>query len=266
MRAIWSISIFILLTLFLVVGAQAGALFQNPEVQKIIVEQIEDKIAEDSATTGDDAVVETPDITPDPQPQPQIQSYFFHHTSDGVIEGKKSYFYGKAIIVQCVNDPAFDACAGMIRHGRDNQRWVWVDNSKVIQPGATIQCSKGNTTYLIKYNKGVVYGDCSAPSPTPPDDLPVVDPVTNIKGDYQGRLKDHDRPYWYWPGSMSSYPAVFKIQVSGCKSITVNNNGKRVEVDGYHGYIVKQSDVQNRNKMALIGPQSCKATKAVLKH
>ncbi len=83
----------------------------------------------------------------------------------------------------------------------------------------------------------------------------------NDVGSYHGRTNG-DRPTWYFPKKMSSYPSTFTVNVAGCSSFRVLNNGKRW-VKG--GYIVKQSDVSGRG-LALLAPSSCGSRKATISY
>lgn len=78
-------------------------------------------------------------------------------------------------------------------------------------------------------------------------------------GSYHGRTNG-DRPTWYFPRNMSSYPSTFTVSVAGCSSFRVINNGRRY-VTG--GYIVKQSHVSGRG-LALLAPSSCGSRKATI--
>jgi hypothetical protein len=74
--------------------------------------------------------------------------------------------------------------------------------------------------------------------------------------DYFG-LTNGGRPTFYWYIDMAAFPATFTLEIPGCLSATVENNGVRWE--GY-GWILKQSHVIGRG-MALIG-SGCYATEA----
>ena len=100
---------------------------------------------------------------------------------------------------------------------------------------------------IVKLKDGSTYSSTDVIS-GPPE-------VTGVReqGDHKGFT--NGRPYWYWTKNMRDYPDEFYMVIPGMnKRFLVKNNGKRLEVEGYFGWIIKQSDVKGRNKMAMLGP------------
>jgi len=78
---------------------------------------------------------------------------------------------------------------------------------------------------------------------------------------YNGRYNG-DRPTWYGKKKLSAYPATITIDIPGCITKTISNNGSRYESGGL---IVKQSDVSGRG-MAIVMASSCKSTSASVRY
>ena len=97
----------------------------------------------------------------------------------------------------------------------------------------------------------------ATPSATLSDDIKASATKTD-RGRYHGR-HNGNRPTWYFPRNMSSYPSKFKVSIPGCSSFEVRNNNGRRYVNG--GYIVKQSDVPGRG-LALVAPAGCSSRSA----
>lgn len=88
---------------------------------------------------------------------------------------------------------------------------------------------------------------------TEPAPEPAAVGDSRDEGLYWGR-HNGNRPTWYFPKSMGSYPQQFTMVIDGCATVNVtNNNGSRF-VEG--STIVKQSDVPGRG-LAVVGSAGC---------
>jgi len=79
--------------------------------------------------------------------------------------------------------------------------------------------------------------------------------------EYAGRFNG-DRPTWYCGKDMADYPASFAVDISGCFTKTVKNNGHRYQDSQL---IAKQSDVSGRG-LALVAVASCTSTTASVRY
>lgn len=96
---------------------------------------------------------------------------------------------------------------------------------------------------------------------TPAATTPVTTGTTTEQCKYAGRFNG-DRPTFYCSKKMASYPAKLTIDIPGCITKTISNNGTRYESGGL---IVKQSEVSGRG-MAIVMASSCKSTSASVRY
>lgn len=94
----------------------------------------------------------------------------------------------------------------------------------------------------------------------------IEQPVTSPAGKaetcrYAGRFNG-DRPTWYCSKDMADYPASFVVDISGCFTKTVKNNGHRYQDSQL---VAKQSDVSGRG-LALVAVASCTSTTASVRY
>lgn len=114
----------------------------------------------------------------------------------------------------------------------------------------------------VTFKNGATYKAAESEDPT---ELKVFGNKEVLKwfGRYNG-----DRGTWYSSVNkdMADYPDKFWLTVKGCLSrAEVINDGKRYEIGGKAGFIIKQSDVSGR-PLAVICPQSCRSTRAWIEY